>query len=321
MRAAIIGYGVIGRVHAKVIPNYAELIAICDINEEVFKDDKCPRVAHYTDWKKMLDEVRPDAVHICTPHYLHAEMVIEALGRGINVLCEKPLCIREEDIGRILEAEKNSTAQLGVCQQNRYNASNAAIKKYIEGKKVEVGVGQVSWHRDAAYYASGAWRGKWDTEGGGVLINQSLHTLDLMQWFCGMPDELSATVANHTLKESIEVEDTAAILCRGEAGNFNFFATIGTSRDCPIDITLKVGDEWIKIMPKYTVIGDKLMKYEDIGPVWGKACYGSGHDALVGDWYDCLGSGRKFPIDGNEGAKVIRLILAAYKSGGNAVKI
>ena len=161
MKTAIIGYGVIGKVHAKVIPSYAELVAICDIDEA--KLETAPDVAHYTDWKKMLDEVKPEAVHICTPHYLHAEMVIEALGRGINVLCEKPLCIHEGDIGRILEAAKNSTAQLCVCQQNRYNAVNTAVKKYIEGKKVEVGVGQVTWIRDAAYYNSGEWRGKWAT--------------------------------------------------------------------------------------------------------------------------------------------------------------
>lgn len=320
MKTAIIGYGVIGKLHAKVIPGYAELVAICDIDEA--KLETAPSVAHYTDWKKMLDEVRPEAVHICTPHYLHAEMVIEALGRGINVLCEKPLCIHEEDIGRILEAEKNSTAKLGVCQQNRYNAANVAIKKYIEGKKVEIGVGQVSWNRDAAYYASGAWRGKWATEGGGVLINQSLHTLDLVQWFCGMPESLSATVANHTLKDAIEVEDTAAILCKGnDGGNFNFYATIGSACDCPVEITLRVDGKWIKIMPNYTVIGDELVTYKDKFQAQGKGCYGSGHEALISDWYDCLATGRKFPIDGEEGAKVVKLILAAYRSEGKEIII
>jgi len=320
MRAAIIGYGVIGKVHAKVIPSYAELVAICDIDEE--KLEKAPDVAHYNDWKKMLDEAKPDSVHICTPHYLHAEMVIEALGRGINVLCEKPLCIREEDIGRILDAAKNSTAQLGVCLQNRYNASNLAVKEYLEGKKVEAGVGQVSWHRDAAYYASGDWRGKWATEGGGVLINQSLHTLDLMQWFCGMPESLSATVSNMTLKDAIEVEDTATLLCTGkDGGSFNFYASIGATYDCPVEITLRADRKWIKIMPNYTVIGDEIVNYKDKFPTHGKGCYGSGHEALIADWYDCLESGRHFAIDGEEGSKVVKLILAAYRSGGERVNI
>ena len=318
MRAAIIGYGVIGKVHAKTIPQYATLEAVCDVNESVF--ELCPDVKHYTDYKKMLDEVRPDVVHICTPHYLHAEMVIEALGRGINVLCEKPLCIKVEDIDRILEAEKNSKAQLGVCLQNRYNSSNIAIKEYLEGKAVEVGVGQVSWHRDSAYYASGNWRGKWATEGGGVLINQALHTLDLMQWFCGMPENMIATVSNLTLKDTIEVEDTATLLCSG-GGNFNFYATIGTARDCPVEISLRADGEWIKIMPKYTVIGDSLTSYRETRHAFGKECYGSGHGALLADYYDCVATGRHFAIDGAEGAKVVRLILAAYRSGGEQIKI
>ncbi len=318
MRAAIIGYGVIGRVHGKIIPGLGTLEAVCDVDERALA--QCPHVKHYTDYKGMLDEVRPDVVHICTPHYLHAEMVIEVLGRGINVLCEKPLCIKEEDIGRILEAERNSTAQLGVCLQNRYNSSNLAVKQYLEGKQVEVGVGQVSWHRDGAYYASGDWRGKWATEGGGVLINQALHTLDLMQWFCGMPDSLVATVSNLTLKDDIEVEDTATLLCSGGA-NFNFYATIGTTRDCPVEISLRADGEWIKIMPKYTVMGERLTSYKDARHAWGKECYGSGHEALLADFYDCVATGRPFAIDGEEGAKVIKLILAAYRSRGAQVSI
>ena len=318
MRAAIIGFGVIGNVHAKIIPQYGTLEAVCDIDESVF--EKCPDAKHYSDYIKMLDEVRPDVVHVCTPHYLHADMVIAALGRGINVLCEKPLCIKLEDIDRILEAEKKSSAKLGVCLQNRYNSSNIAVKSYLEGKKVEVGVGQVSWHRDEKYYASGAWRGKWDTEGGGVLINQALHTLDLMQWLCGMPERLTATVSNLTLRHAIEVEDTASILCSGDS-SFNFYASIGTVRDCPVEITLRADGEWIKIMPKYTVFGNRIECYEETRHMRGKECYGSGHEALISDFYNCISTGRKFTIDGAEGAKVVKLILAAYASGGEWVEI
>ena len=140
MKNAIIGLGTIGKVHAKVLGLQEKgITALCDIDvaaAERVKGEYAPDAAVYTDWKQMLDEVQPEVVHICTPHYLHAEMVIEALGRGINVLCEKPLCIRKEDIGRILEAEKNSTAQLGVCQQNRYLETNAFVKDYLSDKTV-----------------------------------------------------------------------------------------------------------------------------------------------------------------------------------------
>lgn len=318
MKSAIIGYGVIGHVHAKIIPRYGTLEAVCDIDESVLAT--APAERHYTDYKKMLDEVCPEVVHICTPHYLHAEMVIEALERGINVLCEKPLCIKEEDIDRILEAERKSSAKLAVCLQNRYNSANRSVKEYLEGKNVECAVGQVSWHRDASYYASGAWRGKWDTEGGGVLINQALHTFDLLQWLCGMPEEITASISTLTLKNEIEVEDTATVLCRG-GGNFTFYASNGSPKDCPVEITIRADGELIKLMPKYTVIGNHFTSFEEKHHALGKACYGSGHEALISDFYDCIETGRKFAIDGAEGAKVIRMILAAYRSGGNPVKV
>lgn len=320
MKAAIIGYGVIGRLHARIIPQYGTLEAVCDTDAAVL--EAAPGARHYADYKEMLDEVHPDVVHICTPHYLHAEMVIEALLRGINVLCEKPLCIREEDIGRILEAERRSTASLAVCHQNRYNSANRYVKEYLDGKRVEAAVGQVSWHRDASYYASGAWRGKWETEGGGVLINQALHTFDLLQWLCGMPEEVKASISTLTLKDEIEVEDTATVLCTGENGGcFTFYASNGSAKDCPVEITLRADGEWIKLMPKYTVIGNRFTSFEENHHVYGKACYGSGHEALIADFYDCIKTGRRFGIDGTEGAKVVRMILAAYRSGGKAVKV
>lgn len=320
MRAALVGYGVIGKVHAGIIPSYGTLAAVCDIDTAVL--ETAPGERHYTDFITMLEEVKPDVVHICTPHYLHAEMVIEALGRGINVLCEKPLCIREEDIGRILAVEQSSTAQLAVCHQNRYNRANLLVKEYLDGKTVETAVGQVAWHRDAAYYASGAWRGKWNTEGGGVLINQALHTFDLMQWFCGMPETLTASISTLTLSEQIEVEDTATVLCRGgSGGNFTFFATNGCVKDCPVDITIRANGEWIRLMPKSVLIGNDLKVFEDKYRVYGKDCYGSGHEALISDYYACIEEGRKFPIDGAEASKVIRMILAVYRSSGKAVRI
>ena len=117
MRSAVVGYGVIGRHHAKLLSAMGHLCAVCDINSEVLVG--LDGVTLYSDYTEMLEREELDAVHICTPHYLHADMIIAALERGIHVLCEKPICIREEDIDRILEAEKRSGAMLGICHQNR----------------------------------------------------------------------------------------------------------------------------------------------------------------------------------------------------------
>ncbi len=316
MRSAIIGYGNIAKLHEQVLKQLGhEIIAVCDCNEAALT--LAPGQNHYTDYVEMLDREQIDVVHICTPHYLHAQMIIDALARNINVLCEKPLCIKEEDIPRILEAEKNSRAQLGVCLQNRYNAANRAVKAYLEGKNSLCATASVTWYRDAAYYASGAWRGKWDTEGGGVLINQALHTLDLVQWFVGMPEQLCASISCMTLADKIEVEDTAVILAGEQNRGFTFYATNGGATDCPVELTVRADGEWIKVMPKDVLFGDRHEHYDDVAVGLGKACYGSSHGALIADFYDCVYSGRHFEIDGAEAALVVRLVLAAYRSHGN----
>ena len=319
MKAAVVGYGVIGKHHVNILSDMGILSAVCDVDTDTLQG--LEGVELYSDYIEMLDSHRPDVVHICTPHYLHAEMIIEALGRDINVLCEKPVCIREEDIPRILDAEKRSKAILGVCHQNRYNSANRYVKEYLSDKVIQGGVGQVSWNRGEDYYSSAAWRGRWDTEGGGVLINQALHTLDLMQWFCGMPDSLSANISNLTLQGKIEVEDTAVICAKGNT-DFNFYASNGSPSGMPVEITVKASKKIVKLIGNRAIIDGAPIDLEaEKGIVASKSCYGFGHAPLFEDFYSCLREGRHFPIDGAEAVKVIKIILAAYKSNGKIVRL
>ena len=319
MKSGIIGLGTIGKVHASVLDSQRrEIAAVCDVEESLLAP--YPNCAHYSDYLQMLDEAKPDVVHICTPHYLHAEMIVAALERNINVLCEKPLCIQKKDIPRILEAEKRSKAQLGVCLQNRYNAANVFVKDYLCGERALGGTGSVVWHRDEAYYATGAWRGKWRTEGGGVLINQALHTLDLLEWFLGEPRYVAASTSNLTLQGKIEEEDTASVLCFGET-NFSFFATNGSAAEFPVEMTLQTEKGPIKILPDTVLIDGRAKTFADERRAYGKYCYGTGHGRLISDFYECVSENRKFAIDGTEGAKVVKLILSAYESGGKKIEI
>lgn len=319
IRTALVGCGVIGKVHAAIIPKYGTICAVCDIDEKAM--DRFSGIAKYTDYIQMLDEQLPDIVHICTPHHLHADMVIAALNRNINVLCEKPLCIRKEDIGRILEAEKNSKAQLGVSQQNRYNPANRYLKEQAEKLAPKAASAQLYWHRGRDYYNSAPWRGKWATEGGGVLINQALHTLDILQWLVGMPNAIRAITSNAILGDTIEVEDTAIVFGEGEK-SFALSATVGLPFDQPIAISLLWDDNRQLIAQGNCVYeGEKVITFEEIFECHGKPCYGSSHEALIADFYDCVASGRHFPVDGTEASKVIQLILAAYESQGKPIKI
>lgn len=325
MRSAIIGLGVIGKVHASLaVAKGNEIVALCDTDESraLYAKEAWAKDAEiYTDYKEMLAKAKPDVVHICTPHYLHADMVIEALSRGVNVLCEKPLCIRYEDIGRILTAEEASSAILGVCHQNRYLAPNLFAKDYLKDKTLLAAHGSVVWKRDAAYYAKDAWRGKWETEGGGTLINQALHTLDLTMWFSGDPEAVLATTANLTLKNEIEVEDTVFARFEGDVP-FTFLGTNTAAADLPVQITLHLSDHTVlTVLPSTVLINGVPVPSASVNKKsYGKECYGSGHETLIADFYACAKEGRRFPIDGREGARVIRLILAAYESVKNGQK-
>ncbi len=314
MRVAVVGLGGIGQVHIKAIRETKnELVAVCDV--DIGKLSNFTGIKCYTDYLVMLDEVKPDVIHICTPHYLHTEMIIAGLQRNINVLCEKPLCIDEKDIPLIIDAEKNSKAQLGVCFQNRYNPSSIFVKEYLKDKEILSAHGRMMWHRDAQYYNQAAWRGNREQEGGGVLINQALHTLDLLQWFMKMPQSVVGWCSNISLQNVIDVEDSAVVLCKGER-EYSLSATNAAEKDYPVEIVIKTTSETIRLLSQGVYINGKFYDCESIDVIYGKQVYGSGHNGLICDFYECISTGRKFPIDGFEGAKAVRIVLTAYASQG-----
>ena len=139
----------------------------------------------------MLDAVAPDVVHVCTPHHRHADLAAECLARDVSVLLEKPVAHTLDDGERLAVAAEDSAAILGVCFQNRYNDTSRMLREILDRGGLGRILGaraSVHWFRDAAYYARRDWRGRWATAGGGVLMNQAIHTLDLLQWFVGPRD-------------------------------------------------------------------------------------------------------------------------------------
>lgn len=319
MKIAIVGLGVIGSVHAHILlEQNRNLIAVCDCDAEKLKN--YPQIAGYTDYETMLREAKPDVVHICTPHHLHADMIITALNAGIHVLCEKPLCIRREDIPRVLEAEARSCAQLGVCFQNRYRPANDYIKHYLQDKRVKSVWANLSWKRDESYYRSAEWRGKKATEGGGVLINQAIHTLDLIEWLTGAPETIAAHTENVSLQGVIDVEDTAFVQGYGEIP-FTLFATNAHFCDLPVEIQIETEDERIRLVGNCVEINGERKDFSCERAYYGKPCYGVGHSPLFYDFYDCLQSGKQFPLNGTEGMKAVKTVLAAYDSNGKRICI
>lgn len=327
MNVAVVGCGVIARTHVKVAKQCgANIVALCDVDmskAQKLAEQNDLHCAVYADYKQMLECEQPDVVHICTPHFLHCEMTLYALKRDINVLCEKPLCITREQLDRVIQASGQSKAQLGVCLQNRYNLATLATKQYLAGKTIAAAHGEVCWNRGEDYYRSGDWRGKWATGGGGVLINQALHTMDLLQYLCGMPDRVTAQCGNWYHNGVIEVEDVAAATFFGkDGGNFDFFATTTSVAELPAQLTIKTTDKHtVVVLPDAAYVDGQTLTFDPHGEYLGKCCYGKGHASLIPDFYDAVETGRRFDIDGAEGAKVVHMILAVYDSKGNEVNI
>ena len=213
-RAVIVGCGNIAAVHAAVLTAQkdTELVGVADIHFEKAQDyAERFHTKPYASLEEMIEKEQPDVLHVCTPHYLHVPMTQYALERGINVFMEKPPAITLAQLDQLKQAVYASKAKLGLCYQNRYNPSYRAAKEFIASGaagKVLGARGLVTWNRPAPYYTQSEWRGKLATEGGGVLINQAVHTLDLLSDLLGRPDWIDASLSNHHLKGLIEVEDT-----------------------------------------------------------------------------------------------------------------
>ena len=184
-RAAVIGLGDISGIHLAAIAKNPEitLAAVCDI--DVSKREGAPAgVPFYTDYQEMVEKEKPDVVHVCLPHYLHVPVSEYCAAQGCNVFCEKPVALNARQGQEFVEFEAaHPDVHMGICLQNRFNESVEMLKDIIDSGeygKVTGAKGIVPWARPKSYYDVKPWRGKWDTAGGGCMINQSVHTLSLI---------------------------------------------------------------------------------------------------------------------------------------------
>ncbi|KKL20192.1 hypothetical protein LCGC14_2457910 [marine sediment metagenome] len=233
VRFGIIGCGSMGRGHAGQITGAKAkdfcLAAVSDIvGERAEKLGDAHSVPWFTDNVKLMESGLVDAVIIATPHYAHPPLTIQAARRKLHVLCEKPIA---SSIGpaRAMVAEcKKRRVAMGVMFQQRNRPEMRKMKTMVArgdvGEVYRVEMLCSSWYRTQSYYNSGTWRGTWDGEGGGVLINQAPHSLDLFTWIGGMPKRVVATIC--TRHHKIEVENTAnAIMDYGNGRTGYLYAT------------------------------------------------------------------------------------------------
>lgn len=337
IKAAIVGCGAIAAVHAAALKAMEDVrvIGCADIRKEraekMAADLGCEA---YDSLTAMLQAQQPDVLHICTPHYLHVPMALEAAKRGIAVLSEKPEGISPDQLEALAAAEK-AGARIGICFQNRYNQSVQQAKEILATDEAGAILGArafVTWHREAPYYTESGWRGKTATEGGGVMINQAIHTLDLMQYLCGFPKTVSGRIANYHLQDAIEVEDTAHLYMRLADGTpLIMFATTAYAVDAPIvleivceRVLIHIEGDGIRVTDRLTGLALNAAQQNAYArPKVGKSYWGNGHPSLFRDYYDRLIANEPFPINAQEGAKAVKLLLALYESSasGQAVAL
>jgi predicted dehydrogenase len=229
VRFGVVGMGNMGIPHARNIlgakSEEFSLTAICEIDEQ--KGAKFAQefgVRHFTDFQDMYDSGLINAVIIAVPHYWHPVMTIAAARKGLQVMCEKPLAVTVGKARLMIEECRKNKVALGAMLQQRTRPSMRKMKEMVQsgevGEVFRVSMVCSNWFRSQAYYDSGAWRGTWDGEGGGVLINQAPHSLDLFQWIGGMPKRVHAVIS--TREHKIEVEDTANAVCEYERGKIGY---------------------------------------------------------------------------------------------------
>jgi len=330
LKTAIVGCGNIFPMHAVPVSRnpHTTLTAVCDI-----KPDRAKRAAEqfhcnaYENFETMLEKERPDVVHICTPHYLHAPLACFAMEHGCHVLTEKPMAIRLEDGRRMLDTASASGKTLGVIFQNRYNAGSQLIRQCLDrGELGEIRAARIllTWDRSPEYYSKSDWKGTWDKEGGGVIIDQAIHTMDLMRWLIGRPVvSVQASLANRT-HPAIDVEDTAEGRIEFEGGIYGAFYVMNHyCADEPVRLELFCTEgKAVMEGPKarvelnngrtYTADNDpsQIFEYGDVKQYWGTS-----HVKQINNFYESLLGLAPMYITAENAFLTQEMICAIYEKG------
>lgn len=322
-RAGIIGLGTISAVHLKSLEalKETEICAVCDIDEEK-RGCVNETVPFYSDYRELFWKEKPDCVHLCLPHYLHYPVSKAAVEAGIHVFCEKPAAVdwREAEAFRELE-EENPDIHIGICLQNRKNETVEILKEIItdgEYGKLKGIRGFVPWMRDRKYYADGPWRGKWDTAGSGVLLNQAIHTLDLMYFLGGEIISLKA-MAGQLLDYDLEVEDTVMARLDFQNGMPGLFMATNANfenESVSIRVHFEKGDFLLQDNKLFflSIDGNREVLTEDKKMSGTKFYYGASHEKTIREFYQALEDGTQNYIHVKDACKSIQLVDAIFRS-------
>lgn len=330
LKVGIVGCGNIFTMHATsadYLPN-STIVGVCDVKKD--RADKAAAKYNckaYYDYKDLISKDNIDVVHICVPHYLHPIISRYALEKGVHVLCEKPMSIKYEDAIANVELAEKMGVKYGIIFQCRYNDSAKLVKENLDNGKLGKVISAravLTWCKPDEYYSLSDWKGTWDKEGGGVVIDQAIHSLDLANWFIN--DEIESVQAHlanrgHSI---MEVDDSAEGFVKYKNGaTLGFWAMNNYGCDDPIEIRLfcengKVVMDYDKAVITFNN-GETLVAETKIDPnveyEGGKDYWGFQHIREIADFYDAIEKDREPTISGKEALKIQKLICEIYRVG------
>lgn len=334
LRFGIIGCGRIAPRHAQSIQQVpdAQLVAVADIKPQratTFGQEY--HAADYVDYHQLLEREEIDAISVCVPSGLHAQVAIDAMTAGKHVLVEKPIAITLADADRMIDVSKATGRTLGVVLQNRYNQPMQALRHaYDAGKlgKLYLGSVCVRWYRPQSYYEDG-WHGTWAMDGG-ALMNQSIHHIDALQWLMGPVTSVNAYTA--TLAHTMEAEDVGVAIVRFASGAL---ATIeGSTLTWPQNLegsvalfgergSVKIGGTALNRIELWKVEGEleqeaELLTSQRVDP---PSVYGYSHREVIRDFVHAVQNGTEPGTTGPEARKSLALVLAIYESAANGREV
>ncbi len=332
LKVGIIGCGRISSVYRDAFAKLSDLI---DVVVAVDKDiERAKQFANYfpgcvfTDKLTNVTAKSLDVMHVLTPHFLHKEHVIQCLESGINVLTEKPIAISMEDAYEMCEVAKKTGKKLGVIFQNRYIDGIVQAKKLLlEGRlgKVTGAWSSLNWWRPPSYYDCD-WKGYWDKEGGGVVIDQAIHSIDLVRYLIGCEVESVKGHIDTRVLSQIEVEDVADAAITFENGAvYSFYACNYFTSNSPIQImistengSISLSGETVTIKQggEETVIENMSEGGKEEHAYWGKC-----HLDQIKDYYNCLLNNQPVPFAPEDATKTLEIVLAIYRSSREGKKI
>ena len=343
MKYALIGCGRIAANHIQAaMSNHLEICAVCDIKSEAMETllvkyglEKDENIHRYTNYKELLTAERPALASIATESGIHAQIALDCIDAGVNIIIEKPMAMSIADAEEIIRRSGEKDVKVSACHQNRFNVAVQELRCAVEAGRfgrISHGAIHVRWNRNRDYYSQAPWRGTW-AQDGGCLMNQCIHGIDLLRWMMGDEVEEVYGVTKRQCHDYLECEDVGMAVVKFKNGAVGTIE--GTTNVYPKNLeetlylfgeagTVKLGGKSTNNIDVWDFAEEREndRKNKSFQEATSNV-YGNGHTRLFADMIEAIKQNRKPYVDAVAGRNALEMILAIYQSAasGQPVKL